>query len=91
MSALRAAGVIKNEEQWMKPIYQGEGLGSLLIAVSAVALNRQGIGGMSLGSLSEMAKRAWETFDRGGRSQIPTQELANHPKTRDAIGRFISP
>jgi len=89
MSELRRQEVIQSEDQWTESIYQGQGLGSLMIAVSALTLHKHGVETMRLGSLNEKAKLAWNGFDRGDRLGIQAPELVDHPKVADSIDKFI--
>lgn len=90
MDQLRRQGVIQSEDQWTKSIYQGQGLGSFIITVSALALHKHGIETMKLGSLNKKAKLAWKGFGQGDRLNIKTAELVSHPKVADSINRFIA-
>lgn len=90
MTKLRETGIIDNERKWSEPIYRGKGLGSLLITTSALVLEKQGIQNMNLGSLSDNAKRAWLSYDRGDRTNLSPNEIVNHPKSKEIIKKALS-
>lgn len=81
MNELRETGIIQDENQWTMPIYQRLGLGSLMIAVSAIVLKSKGITEMDLGTLSEKAKQAWEKFGCGEKTRLSPLEIVSHEKT----------
>lgn len=89
MSELRDTGVIQSEEQWSEPIYQDLGIGGLMIAVSAIILDKQGITVMDLGTLSKPAKQAWKGFGREERLRLSPKEVASHEKTKSTLSKFL--
>lgn len=89
MSELRNMGVIQGEEQWTQPIYQGLGIGGLMIAVSAITLDRHGVTEMDLGTLSKPAKQAWKKFGRGDRQRLSPKEVTGHQSTERALAKFL--
>jgi len=85
MTELRQRGVVQDENQWTDSLYQGRGIGGLMIAVSAIVLESKGIEEMNVGTLSRDAQRAWKKFEIGGRSLVIPSELVNH----DAAERVL--
>jgi hypothetical protein len=90
MDKLRKQGFINNEQKWSQSIYRGLGLGSLLVATSALVLEKKGIRFMELGTLSQAAKKVWSNFDRGDKTTLLTREVSQHPKTRATLTKFIA-
>lgn len=89
MDRLREQGFIDNEQKWSQPIFRGLGLGSLLIATSALVLDKKGIKFMELGTLSQTAKKVWNSFDRGERTTLTPKEVTQHPKSKATIEKFF--
>jgi len=89
MSELRANGFIDSEDRWSEPIYQGLGLGSLMIATSALVLHHHNIQIMDLGTLSSKAEMAWRSYGREERTEINPAEICQHPKTKAIISQCL--
>jgi hypothetical protein len=89
MNKLRREGIIKEEDQWTEPIYQRLGIGSLMIAISALVLNELEIEEMNLGTLSPLAEMPWRKFGGKDRVKLNPGDFSNHPEIRKTIEKFL--
>lgn len=89
MSRLRKMGVVTDESQWTDPAYQKQGLGSLMIAVSAIALKNKGVKQAELGTLSKSARATWKKFGQSENKPVSTEELIKQQRVKKAIEKFV--
>lgn len=87
-------GLIESYDELRKQIYQGHGIGKLMIAVSAIVLGGRGFTELELGSLSTPAQKAWRSYypevdDVPPR--IPTSDISSHPLVDTILLKFLSP
>ncbi len=97
----RLAGERWNEHDYtafkVDNAHQGEGVGSLLVATSAVVLPAIGVKDFYTGALLYPAKRTYARFgisleDFTGRAydrHLPIENLSQHPQVNKTIGEFV--
>lgn len=89
MRDLRERGFVKNDDDWMNPIYQRFGLGQLLIVAAAINLQDLGVESMDLGQLSALAKKAWKKFGVEGSTATTPVDIIVHPNAEPSIRPFV--
>lgn len=88
MDHLRERGIVKNES-WNEQIYQKMGIGSLMIAISLLILEKNGIQTLDASSFSQSAKATWKKFGRVTEDEIGLDQLIDHPFIRQTIRDFV--
>lgn len=78
--------------------YQQEGVGSLMLAVSAVVLPEIGVRSFYTGVILEKAQRTYERFDirfkedfpgKDFDEHLPIERLSKHPQINKIIAEFV--
>lgn len=82
-------GIISGPGEWDEPVYRGQGLGSLMIAASAIVLNSKGVRTANLGGLSPSASGVWRKFGVQGGTPVDVKTILQLPQTDQIIRRYV--
>ncbi|OGM25468.1 hypothetical protein A2715_05465 [Candidatus Woesebacteria bacterium RIFCSPHIGHO2_01_FULL_39_32] len=89
MDQLRETGIVTDEKQWGEPTYQKQGLGSFMIAVSAIVLESKGVETANLGSLTPAAEGVWKKFGQSGGVPVQIGVLIQNNKIDEVLEEFV--
>lgn len=85
---LRQRGIITDHKQLLDPVYQKHNIGSLLIALSAYTLIKQGVSQSDFVSVSNVAKRAWSRFGVEAEQKAQLSQVTSHPYFKEVVTEF---
>ena len=89
MNRLRKDGIVTDESQWQELVYQRQGLGGLMVAVSAVILESKEIATANLGTLTPSAKSLWKKFNQEQGRDVVVAELIKDRKVNEVLSEFL--